>query len=211
MTSLATDGVVRPATLDDIPYIEHLNNRFSRELGFIPRVALENRINGTRGGYVGLATENDEPAGFLHTGSMIRPECRIFQAAIQYDAQRRHLGQELVADFITTARARGVKLVTLRCLSDLDANTFWRSMGFRRAGYERVSGEKNRGARLIVWARRLHTMNDLLTPGFIPPAIPLRTHRCNGCNRSCTYTRGPKGELWKLCATCTRDRVRAAG
>lgn len=204
------DCAIRRATLDDIPYIVHLNNRFSRELGFIPKIALENRINQTRAGYVGLALENNDPAGFLHTGSLAKPEARIFQAAIQYDAQRCHIGKALVSDFLNEARTSGVKLVTLRCLSDLDANHFWKSMGFRHVLTERVSGQKNRGAMLRVWALRLHTIEDLLTPGFIPPAIPLRTHRCKSCGRSCTYTRGPSGELWKLCAACVRKRMKAA-
>lgn len=211
MSSLVKeDLVIRRATLEDLRFIEHLSTRFSREVGFIPRIALENRITGARGGYVGLATENDDPAGFLHTGSMRRPECRIFQAAICYDAQRRHLGQALVGDFLQTAQGNGVKLVTLRCLSDLDANSFWQSMGFRRAGYEPVSGTKNRGSTLIVWAKRLHTFADLMTPGFIPPQIPMRLNRCKQCGLACTYTRGPKGELWKLCATCVRKRATVA-
>lgn len=205
---ITTDNAIRRATLDDIPYIEHLTNRFSRELGFIPRVAIENRIAGVRGGYVGLATENDDPAGFLHTGSLARLECRIFQAAIQYDAQRRHLGQALVSNFLAEARASGVKLVTLRCLSDLDANAFWESMGFRRVCTEPVSGNKNRGLRLNVWALRTHTSADLLTPGFIPPPIRTRLQACRDCGRATTFTRGPRGELWKLCTACTRKRVK---
>ena len=193
---------VRPARLVDLPYIEHLRLRFTRELGFIPKIALENRIAGRRGGIVSLAMENGDPCGFLHTGSLRREECRIFQAAIQYDAQRRHHGEALVGAFVRTARVAGVKLVTLRCLSDLESNDFWQSMGFVEAGRERVGGQKNRGAQLIVWARRLMTPTDLLDPHFRPPLIPERTRRCRGCGRLCTYSRGPKGELSTLCNRC---------
>ena len=201
--TLATSTTVRRATLADLPYVDALCGRFSREVGFIPRIAIENRISGNRGGYVGVAIENDDPAGFLHTGSLARPECRIFQAAIQYDAQRQRHGRLLVNDFIDVARAAGVKLVTLRCLSDLDANAFWRAAGFRRVGIEPVSGRKNRGALLNVWARRLHTIDELLAPGFRLPAIPMRRLTCRGCGRPCsTFARGPQGQLFKQCPRC---------
>lgn len=208
---ITADTTIRPARLRDLKYIDALCARFSREVGFIPRIALENRINGSRNGYVGLALENGDPAGFLHTGSLLKPEARIFQAAIQYDAQRCHHGKALVNDFIDKATRSGVKLVTLRCLSDLDANAFWKAMGFVHVGTEAVSGSKNAGKSLFIWARRLHTLDDLMEPGFVPPRLPMRTHSCQSCGRKCTYSRGPNGELWKLCGRCVTAHKRMQG
>src|SRR3954464_9281630 len=71
---------VMAAALSDLPYVVHLQKLHSAAVGFLPRAALEEKI---RLGRMWLATENDEPAGFLHHGSLARPEVRIFQAAVQ--------------------------------------------------------------------------------------------------------------------------------
>jgi len=101
--------------------------------------------------------------------------------------------------------AQGVRLITCRCLASIDANRFWLAAGFRRVGVER-------GARgpLFVWAKRLHVAEDLLAGKILPP-IPLRSHTCKSCGRQCTYTRGPKGQLWKLCPRCVRAKDSSLG
>jgi N-acetylglutamate synthase-like GNAT family acetyltransferase len=200
----ASDGIIRPATLSDWSYIEHLTNHFSYELGFIPRVAFLNRIEGRRGGGVLMNVVNKQEGGFLHFGSMRRDECRIFQAAIDYDLQRQHHGLALVKRFVQIADEAGVRLITCRCLVGLNAQHFWKSAGFEHVGVEQVA----RGL-LWVWAKRLHLIDDLLA-GRQPPLLPMRQSHCRGCGNDCTYTRGPKGQLWKLCAACTRERVRSA-
>lgn len=193
-----SDTQVRPATVGDLAYIESLTNKLSYELGFIPRVALVNRIEGKRGGGVTMALENDDLAGFLHYGSMRSPTCRIFQAAIQYDAQRRHHGEQLVRHFESHARDNGTRLITLHCLHDLDANNFWKQMGYRRVGVER--GAKGP---LIHWIKLMLHPEDLANPRFIPPPIPRRTHPCPTCGRATTRTFGPKGQIYKTCRPCT--------
>jgi GNAT superfamily N-acetyltransferase len=188
--------IIKPATPRDLPFIEDLSNRFSYELGFVPRIAMENRIEGRRGGGVLLARVNGQEGGFLHYGSLRREECRLFQAAIDYDLQRQQHGLALVSRFVDLVDAVGVRLITLRCLSSLDANRFWTAAGFRRCGVER-------GARgpLYVWAKRLHVADDLLTGRMLPP-VPRRARTCRGCGKPCTYTRGPKGQLWRMCGAC---------
>ena len=200
---ITTDTAIRPATLRDLKYIEALRGKLSYELGFIPKIALENRITGVRGGGVTLATENDEACGFLHFGSQRSPVCRIFQAAIQYDAQRRHHGLEMVEDFLDQCRRRGTKLVSLHCLADLPSNEFWKMSGFRRAGVE--MGAKGP---LRHWVKSLETIEDLWAPGYIPVAIPRRTHACRGCGKLTTLTFGPKGQIWKLCRPCKEKASR---
>ena len=192
---------IAPAKVKDIKFIEHLSNRFSYEVGFIPRIALVNRIEGRRGGGVLLARVNRQEGGFLHYGSMLRGECRIFQAAIDYDLQRQHHGLALVSDFIERADEAGVRLITCRCLADLNANRFWKSAGFKQLMVER--GAKGP---LLVWAKRLHLEEDLLA-GKIVPAIPIRTHACPDCGKHVTRTFGPKGQIYKTCRVCTQARL----
>src|SRR3954452_11940830 len=122
----AGEGIVRAAPAD-LPYVVHLQKRHADALGFLPRAALAEKIER---GQVWLSLENGEPAGFLHHGSLAVPEVRIFQAAVQYDARRRHLGLSLVQRVVDRAAAAGARGISLRCLSFLDANAFWEAAGF---------------------------------------------------------------------------------
>jgi hypothetical protein len=195
--TLPSHSVVRAARVRDWSYIEHLSNHFSYELGFIPKIAFINRIEGRRGGGVLLNVVDKQSGGFLHYGTMRDGgECRIFQSAIDYQLQRQHHGLSLVNEFVEQADAAGVRLITCRCLITLDANRFWRAAGFQQVGVEQGA----RG-RLAVYAKRLQMNEDLLA-GIQPPLITFRTQTCKACGKSTTYTRGPKGELWKLCAAC---------
>jgi N-acetylglutamate synthase-like GNAT family acetyltransferase len=197
----SADTTIRPATLADVRYVEALSNKLNHEVGFVPRVALQRRITGEASGGVTMSLENDDLCGFLHYGSLAKDEARIFQAAIQYDAQRRHHGLALVDQFIERASDAGVRLVSLRCRHGLDSNHFWKSVGFRKAGIERGT----RSA-LVVWYRRLHVLDDLDAERPMPP-VPRRTHACPDCGRSATITWGPQGIKYTTCRACTGGRL----
>src|SRR4051794_2286503 len=122
----AGEGVVRAAPAD-LPYVVHLQKRHADALGFLPRAALAEKIGR---GQVWLSLENGEPAGFLHHGSLAVPEVRIFQAAVQYDARRRHLGLALVQSLAASAGGGGARGISVRCLAFPDPNRFWGAGGF---------------------------------------------------------------------------------
>src|SRR4051812_20753088 len=92
----ASDLIVQ-ADERDLAYVVDLQKRNGDAVGFIPRQALAEKIELGR---IWLARENGDPAGYLHHGSLSVPEVRIFQAAVQYDARRRHLGLALVAQLL---------------------------------------------------------------------------------------------------------------
>ncbi len=175
--------------MQELSYLVALQKKFHYELGFLPREALASKIER---GAVWLARENGEPAGYLCHGSFARPEIRIFQAAIQYDARRRHLGLSLVADLVARARQAGAAGISLRCLNDLDANGFWRAAGFRHSATE--PGAK---APLNVWTLRLGAGHRFAS----------RIHPCPGCGRTTTdtWTRGAR--RWSLCPTCVESAI----
>lgn len=159
-TQLGADvaaGPVRAATPADLAYVVALQKRNGEALGFIPRAALAEKIDLGR---IWLARENGDPAGFLHHGSLAVPEVRVFQAAVQYDARRRHLGLALVADLVARARAAGGRAVSLRCLDFLDANDFWTA-----AGFSLVAREPGARGTLNVWGRVLGDEGDKETGG----------------------------------------------
>ena len=118
-----------------------------RRAGFLPRAALAEKIER---GQVWLSLENGEPAGFLHHGSLAMPEVRIFQAAVQYDARRRRLGLALVQTLADRAAIAGARGLSLRCLSFLEANDFWRA-----AGFTLLDTEPGAKGPLNVWAKQI--------------------------------------------------------
>lgn len=190
-------GAVTRATPADLAYVVHLQKRNTDALGFLPRVALEEKI---RLGRVWLARENDEPAGFLHHGTLATPEVRVFQAAIQYDARRRHLGLSLVGDLLARATAAGARGVSLRCLSFLDANTFW-----RQAGFTLMTSEPGAKGTLNVWTKRLDDEDGsgaATGGGDGTFAFASRLHPCPSCGQMTmdTWTRGAR--RWHLCPRC---------
>lgn len=211
-------GIVR-ATPHDLAYVVHLQKRNHYSLGFLPRLALEEKI---RLGRIHLALENDEPAGFLHHGSLAAPEVRIFQAAIQYDARRRHLGLGLVADLVARATEAGARGISLRCLSDLDANSFWRA-----AGFELIGTEPGARGTLNVWGRRLGASESIAASDVrrnastaCDPAhrtekaraspssfaFDTRLHLCPRCGRLTfdTWTRGAVRR--RACPACVKEK-----
>ena len=125
---------VRSATVADLGYILDQQRKHRRELGFLPRQAVEEY---EQRGHLWLAEENGEGCGFLAWGGFPgkRPRrnpftLRIVQACIQYDAQRRRHGAELVRRLCGAARAGRYSEVSLWCADDLDATEFWHMMGF---------------------------------------------------------------------------------
>jgi hypothetical protein len=191
----ATGAVVR-ATPADLAYVVALQKRNHEALGFIPRAALSEKIDR---GHLWLARENGEPAGYLHHGSLAVPEVRVFQAAVQYDARRRHHGLALVADFVARAKAAGARAASLRCLDFLDANDFWTAAGFSLIGTEP-------GARgtLNVWGKVMNEPGG--STGTNPSASSFdfhsRVHPCPRCGGPTmdTWTRGAVRR--RLCARC---------
>ena len=182
-------GILR-ATPADLAYVVSLQKKNGEALGFIPRVALAQKIELGR---IWLARENGEPAGYLHHGSLAVPEVRIFQAAIQYDARRRQHGMSLVTGLLDRAKDAGASGVSLRCLDFLDANDFWTAAGFSLIGTEK-------GARgiLNVWGARLGREDADSNPF----QFHSRVHPCPGCGKPTmdTWTRGAIRR--KVCPQC---------
>ena len=180
------------ATPRDLAYVVDLQKRHANALGFIPRAALEEKIDRGR---IWLARENGEPAGYLHHGSLARPEVRIFQAAIQYDARRRHMGLALVDDLVRRAEHAGARGVSLRCLSFLEANQFWDA-----AGFSLLTTEPGGKGTLNVWVNPLGQGR-----GF---HFASRIHACPGCGAATvdTWVRGAR--RLALCAECVDAAAR---
>jgi GNAT superfamily N-acetyltransferase len=118
--------VVRPAVFCDLKYIDSLQRKNAEQLSFYPMTVFEREI---QFGRVVLAELNQDPCGYIYHGAFGHG-LKIHQACIQYDLRGQLYGAQLVQHIVKLARASDCRFITLRCGSDIEANGFWRAMGF---------------------------------------------------------------------------------
>jgi len=142
---------IRGALPGDVAFLDHLQKTYRKQLGFLPRVALEGHVERGR---VSIAFENGEPAAYLlGKGNYLRDPhfAVVYQAAVSYDARRRLLGTALVQHFIDHLPG-ATRLVGLWCAQDIEANEFWSACGFEAVAARH--GSKSRGRVHIFWVGR---------------------------------------------------------
>ena len=187
----------RPATPDDLAFVDQLRRRDSRALGFLSRSALAEKI---RLGLVRVAVVGRRPAGFLLHGSMRRPEVRVFQLAVHPAFRGRGVARRLVGELAARSASAGARGLSLRCREELAANTFWHAAGFELHDLEPA----RRGA-LFVWVRRLPA-RPAESAGPAEPADPFRFHSrwhpCPKCGRMTCDTWSAGGVRRRACADC---------
>ncbi|TVQ55669.1 MAG: GNAT family N-acetyltransferase [Phycisphaerales bacterium] len=135
----------------DLKFLDHLQKKFSNQVGFLPRQALEWNIER---GKVSIALENDEPAAYLlGKGNYLRDAHFgiIYQAAVSYDARRRLMGTALVQHFIDHMEPN-IRLIGLWCAQDIEANEFWNACGFEAIAARH--GSRRKGRVHIFWVGR---------------------------------------------------------
>lgn len=141
------------ATVRDLHFIDSLQKKFGRSLGFLPTQALEVNLEA---GNVDLAMENDEPAGYL----LCRPRLAwqpllgsIVQAAVAMDAQRRRHGLALLLQVEERARAAGQVALQANCAVGVEANEFWQAAGFKPIAH--LTPATKSGREIICWRKPL--------------------------------------------------------
>lgn len=146
----------------DLPYVLDLEHKNNESVGFLPRMAFEERIADRK---LIIGRLNNEPFGYIlwdRTGMDIN----ILQACIQYDARRRLYGAAMYAWALGEWNA---EFIRLRCAADLESNLFWQSMGLVCVSV--VEGGKRRKRKINVWHHYL--IPQLLTLST-PPAFQKR-------------------------------------
>jgi hypothetical protein len=112
-----------------------------------------------------LGLLNNEPCGYIYMGASVL-DIKIHQVCIQFDLRRRLYGAELVGMVENIANKSGCRTITLRCGFDLDANTFWGSLGYQCIGI--VNGGGRRMRKINIWRKYLQTA--LMIPDSLIPA-----------------------------------------
>ena len=111
-----------------VSYIDHLQKQNAEDLAFYPITTLEKALDA---GQVITCQDNDEVAGYLWHGAVSpSKDIHIFQACVDYDSRKRHLGWGMVAQLIEIAKSVNATGIRLRCASSSDSNIFWSMIGF---------------------------------------------------------------------------------
>lgn len=141
------------ATSGDLKFIDSLQRKFARSLGFLPLAAIEQHV---QLGNVTLTNENGDEAGYLLVRPVLawRPEmASIVQAAVCMDAQRRHHGLALLLQVECEARARGQIALQANCAIGVEANDFWKAAGFKPIAH--MTPATKSGRHVICWRKPL--------------------------------------------------------
>lgn len=174
---------IRAAMASDIKFIDELQRKHAKMVGWFPTKQLETNIER---GQVLIAecqlAPSDSlgakcPVGYViaHDKYLKREELGIvYQLNVAPGKQRGLIGASLIKAVFDRA-AYGCKLFCCWCAQDLEANHFWESIGFvplafRTGSRERrkKSGEVTREARThIFWQRRIRE-GDTETPYWFP-------------------------------------------
>ncbi len=111
-----------------LPYLDKLQRTNADDLAFYPLTTLAKALED---GHVIACEDNGEAAGYLWFGALVGgKDLIIYQACVDYDSRRRHLGYGMVAELTAIATAAGSTGIRLKCASSADSNEFWQAAGF---------------------------------------------------------------------------------
>jgi len=142
-------------------YVDRLQRLNADDLAFYPRATLDAAIES---GHVLFAYENGSPAGYLWFGAVHSGrDIVIYQACIDYEARRRHLGESIVRELIAIARVACASGIRLKCASSADSNAFWSAIGFYCTRV--TAGGVKRGRDIN------HYRTDTMSPLFVVESV----------------------------------------
>ena len=180
------DVSVREATTDDVPFIDQLQREHQKQVGFLARSWIENKINA---GQVLVAEEVSGPLSVVRCeganptdngrrttdtrlGYIIsqdkylkREELGlVVQLCVVKGVQRKLIGATLLKAAFERA-AYGCRLFCLWCAQDIEANRLWEAMGFVPLAYR--AGSERKARVHIFWQKRIRQGDDV-TPWWFP-------------------------------------------
>src|SRR5687768_636954 len=156
---------VRPGTPDDLPFIDALQKKHTKQVGWFPTQTIEGKIKqghvlvavDEAGGRVGYLIGADQY--FKHDDVGV-----IYQINVAEGTRRALVGATLLkAQFDRSAY--GCRLYCCWCAQDIEANRFWESMGFVPLAFR--AGSREKGRVHIFWQRRIRA-GDTTTPYWFP-------------------------------------------
>src|SRR5687767_11673040 len=180
---------IRPATIEDIPFIDSLQKVHRKQVGFMPKGQLEGKI---ADGHVLVAEDrrsefgvrcsgkddpnaerrnpSAEPAGYIISVDRYHKHDNvgiIYQLNVAPARQRGFIGMALLKAVFDRA-AYGCRLFCCWCAQDIQANRFWEAMGFVPLAFRTGGAGSAKKSRVhIFWQKRIRA-GDTRTPWWIP-------------------------------------------
>jgi hypothetical protein len=157
--------VIRPGTNEDIPFIDALQKRHTKQVGWMPTKQFEGKIAAGHvliaedgaGGRVGYLIGNDQYFKRDDVGI-------VYQINVVPEVRRSLVAASLLrAQFERSAY--GCRLYCCWCAQDIEANRFWEAMGFVPLAFR--SGSEKRSRVHIFWQKRIRS-GDETTPWWFP-------------------------------------------
>ena len=158
------DVSVREATADDLPFIDALQRKTTKQVGFMPTKQFEGKI-ARREAIV--AEVVGERAGYLIGSDRYfkRDDVGIVYQVNVAPQFRRSLVAAMLLKAQFDRSAWGCRLYCCWCARDLEANRFWEAMGFVPLAYRAGSEKKARVH--VFWQKRIRA-GDETTPWWFP-------------------------------------------
>jgi hypothetical protein len=147
---------------DLLLYVDALQKKNAEALSFYPKCVFERE---SKNGRILLGLLNGDPCGYLYVGATGN-DVKCHQVCIEYDARRKLYGAALVAAM--EDYAEGAFTITLRCGFDLDANQFWKEMGYQCINIQ--DGGIRRMRKINVWRKSLNS-ELFITDTAMQPAV----------------------------------------
>ena len=157
------DFVVVQQHPDFLTFVDKLQRANAEALSFYPKQVFERELDKSR---LFLGLLNGQPCGYIYMGAQ-SDHVKCHQVCIQYDARLRHYGAALVSAMEEYANEGKATSVSLRCGFDLDANSFWKSLGYECVNI--VDGGVRRMRKINVWRKQLRA--ELFETLALEPAI----------------------------------------
>lgn len=132
---------------DLILYVDALQKKNAEALSFYPKCVFERE---QEAGRIFLGLLNGQPCGYIYVGAQGN-DVKCHQVCIEYDARRKLYGAALVQAM--EDYAAGAFTISLRCGFDLDANKFWREMGYNCVSIQ--DGGIRRMRKINVWRKSI--------------------------------------------------------
>ena len=146
-----------------LKYVDELQRKNAESLSFYPMQVVERE---SIKGRIFLGLLNNQPCGYIYMGA-VGGDVKIHQVCIQYDARRKLYGASLVVAVEDCANKYYSQSITLRCGFDLEANEFWRDMGYNCLKI--VAGGIRRMREINIWRKQLQP--NLFDDVHIEPAV----------------------------------------
>lgn len=188
------DFVIVKEHPDLLLYIDSLQKKNAEQLSFYPKQVFEREA---KNGRLFLGLLNGQPCGYIYVGSP-GGDVKCHQVCIQYDARRKLFGSMLVVAIENYAASSDSDCITLRCGFDLEANQFWKDMGYNCIAVK--DGGIRRMRKINVW--RKYIKPQMFEPVWTEPvegktdATLWRKHKETGLITQ--FARGKNMDAYRL-------------